>query len=408
MHFPSWQRFPGRFTIVFGVVLVALFVIEQINGRFWLNDFRVYYGAGGALLAGDPLYGVAHGLDSGFFKYAPVLALFYAPFSLLPYGLAASLQFALIAFAFVDGSIRVDRMIRERFMLDKAPNYWPLFITALVCVVHLHRELHLGNINMILLWVLLVALDKMNTGRTTIASILIGLAILAKPHFIVLLPLFFAFGKYRQLGVALITMIVGIVAPALVLGPMRTIALHGEWLNAMAEHNAALIYTHGDDLRAVNTVYSLVHRGFIKYFMAPSNLEAYGLLLGIAGIGGAGVLWLQSRIKDREKLFNMSFLVLVALVPSITLTDTEHFLFALPLVAYLVHHLFPKPVPAWLIWPAIVTLFAYGGNWEDALGTLSGHMIHFGVLGMGNVALIVLCIYLFLRSNQIQRSVSNR
>ncbi|MBK7618262.1 MAG: hypothetical protein IPJ10_02835 [Flavobacteriales bacterium] len=76
-----WNRYPNRFTVILGVVALLLFVLEHVNGRFWLNDFRVYYGAGEALLNGEPLYGVAHGLGTGMFKYAPALALFYALFA---------------------------------------------------------------------------------------------------------------------------------------------------------------------------------------------------------------------------------------------------------------------------------------------------------------------------------------
>jgi hypothetical protein len=128
---PSWNRFPGRFTIIFGAISLLLFVLEHINGRFWLNDFRVYYGAGEALLNGAPLYGVAHGLDSGVFKYAPVLALVYALFAMLPYGVAASVQYLLITLAFIDGLRRIDRLVRLNLLSGKAEAYLPLFLIAL-------------------------------------------------------------------------------------------------------------------------------------------------------------------------------------------------------------------------------------------------------------------------------------
>ncbi|MGV3638238.1 MAG: hypothetical protein ACO1NQ_11415, partial [Flavobacteriales bacterium] len=76
------RPYPRLFTIVFAAIALLLFVVEHINGRFWLNDLRVYYGAGEALLNGEPLYGVAHGLDSGVFKYAPILAMVCALFAL--------------------------------------------------------------------------------------------------------------------------------------------------------------------------------------------------------------------------------------------------------------------------------------------------------------------------------------
>jgi len=384
---------------VFGALLLALFVIEHINGRFWLNDFRVYYGAGEALLNGAPLYGVAHGLDSGVFKYAPALALFYALFALLPYPIAASIQYTLIAIAFVDGSIRIDRLVREKLLVQRPAGYLPLFLTALVCVVHLHRELHLGNINMILLWLLVIALDQLLNGSRNAGAVLIGIAILAKPHFVVLLPLLVLFSKYRELGVSVGVVLLGMLLPSVFLGPTGNVEVHKAWFAAMAEHNSSLIYTGGEDYRSVNTIYSFVHRSVGKYFMEPNSLEAYTILGGIVLVFGAFLLWLKSWTTSNSSLFAMGYFLILALVPSITLTDTEHFLLSMPLVAYLIHHLVPIARTRWLVLLGIPVLFAYGGNWEDALGPFAAHMIHYGVLGIGNGLLILICGWVFARSN---------
>lgn len=403
---PSWHRYPGRFTIVFGVLLLALFVIEHINGRFWLNDFRVYYGAGEALLKGEPLYGVAHGLDSGVFKYAPALAMFYALFALLPYGIAASIQFALIAIAFIDGSIRIDRLVREKLFPQRPAGYLPLFLTALVCVVHLHRELHLGNMNMLLLWVLVIVLERLLNGNRTIGAMLIGIAILAKPHFVVLLPLLVLFGKYRELGISIGVVVLGIVLPSLFLGPATNLEVHNAWFSAMAEHNSSLIYTGGDDYRSVNTIYSFLHRSVGKYFLEPTSVEAYTILGGIVLVFGAFLLWLKSRTSSLPSLFAIGYFLILALVPGITLTDTEHFLLSMPLVAYLIHHLVPIARPHWLPLLGIPILLTYGGNWEDALGPFAAELIHYGVLGIGNVFLILICGWLYARSNQTTQIAS--
>lgn len=402
----SWSRYPGRFMIVLGTVMLLLFIVEHINGRFWLNDFRVYYGAGESLLNGEPLYGVAHGLGTGVYKYAPVLAAFYALFALLPFPIAASLQYILIALAFLDGSRRIDRLVRDRLLNGRAASYWPLFLTGLVCVVHLHRELHLGNINMMLLWSLIVALEYVLAERSTLGGIILGAAMLAKPHFVVLLPLLVLRGKFRVTTIAMGTIMLGAFLPSLFLGWEGNRAVHRDWLGAMAEHNSALIYTGGDDYRSVNTLYSFLHRSVLKYSMGPSALEAYTVLGVVALLFGAFVLWNKRRNTDASRSFAFEFLLLVALVPSITLTDTEHFLLAMPLVAYLMHQLVPRPAPRWLPWIAVPILFAYGGNWEDALGPFSARMIHFGLLGIGSFSSLVLCAILFVRSNHSTDKVS--
>lgn len=400
------RPYPRVFTYTIALIALVLFIVEQVNGRFWLNDFRVYYGAGEALLNGKPLYGVAHGLDSGVFKYAPLLALVYAPISLLPYSIAASIQYLLITLAFIDGARRIDSIVRTRFIGDKAEGYLPLFLIALTCIVHLHRELHLGNINMMLLWTLAVALERLLRGQARIGGVLLGLVMLAKPHFLILAPLLVLHGKWKTLAAALVALLTGIALPTIVLGWAGNLMVHAEWVSEMAKHNAGLIYTGGDDHRAVNTIYSFVHRTLLKDMFAPSNTEAYALLVVIACAVGCFVWWNKKR--RVQEAFSVEYFVLVALVPSLTLTDTEHFLLAMPLVTYIVHRLVPHASPRWLALVAVPLLFLYGGNFEDALGPYSDVLIRYGLLGVGSFALVLLSAILWSRSNQHPIPVSNQ
>ncbi len=398
---PRWDQFPHRFTLVMGLVALLLFIAEHVNGRFWLNDFRVYYGAASALLKGEALYGVAHGLSSGVFKYAPIMAFVYAPFSLLPYPLAASLQFALITAAFIGAVLQADRMVRSHLLDGRSPAYLPLFLTTLVVVVHLHRELHLGNINVMLLWVLLFGLGKLLNGRDLLGGMAIGLAMLAKPHFLVLLPLLLLYRRWGALAAMAGVLLLGFLLPSLFLGWERGMAMNVEWIEQMGRHNAALIYAGGTSYEAVNTVYSFLYRSLFQHFMAtPGNVLAYGILGLIAlTVGGLVLRNLRAGIPFAQG-FTFVFLLLIALVPSITLTDTEHFLLAMPLVVYLVHHLVPKASPRWIVLVSVPILFAHGGNWEDLLGPWSQRLIHLGVLGIANILLIALTIALFLRPSK--------
>ncbi len=401
-----WNRYPNRFTVILGVVALLLFVLEHVNGRFWLNDFRVYYGAGSSLLQGEPLYGVAHGLGTGVFKYAPLLALFYALFAWLPYSVAASLQYLLITIAFVDGMRRIDRLVRERWLNGEQASYVPLFITALVGVVHLHRELHLGNINMMLLWMLVVALEALLQDRPLRGGMILGLAILAKPHFLVLVPLLALRRKWKLGGVVLITIAFGLLVPTFFFGWTGNIVAHSDWLQAMSSHNAALIYTGGDDHRAVNTIYSFIHRAVFQYFIdPPSTVEVVAILAVIALFIGGFVLWNRKQ-RNNDRDFSFEYLLLVGLVPCITLTDTEHFLLALPLVTYLVHRSLHAADQRWLLAFTVPLLFAYGGNWEDALGPLSDRSVQIGALGIGTFGIAILCSVLWIRSNRIPSTVS--
>lgn len=406
-----WNRFPDRFTIIFSAIAGLLFIAESINGRLWLNDFRVYYGAASALLNGDPLYGVAHGLDSGLFKYAPVMALFYVPFALLPYSLAASIQYVLITGVFIGAILRMDRAIRAHLFPTREGLYMPLFLTALVVVVHLHRELHLGNINVLLLGLLIVGLDDLLCGKPSRAGVLLGLASLAKPHFLVLLPLLLMRGYWRSSALSVFTVVAGLMAPALVLGPHASWTLHQEWLGEMAKHNAALIYTGGNAYNAVDTVYSFLHRALLQHILPGTDRTEVYVVLGVIAVA-TGALVLHDLRAERKGATNgssflLEFFIILALVPSITLTDTNHFLFSTPLVMVVMAHTIPKAQPSWLRYAAIPVFLAYGGNWADALGPLSDRMVHYGILGIANMGLILIgSVLLLQRSNLRAAAVS--
>lgn len=395
-----WNRFPNRFSIVLIAVALLLLAAELVNGRFWLNDLRVYYGAANALLNGDALYGVTHGLSSGYFKYAPFMAMLYVPLALLPYPIAAGIQYALIVCAFLGSALVADRLVRTHILGGKSSSYAPLFLTLLVVAVHLHRELHLGNINVLLLWLLLTGLDRLLSGQGRGAGMLIGLAILAKPHFVVLLPLLLLRGHARSVTMAVMTVAGGLLLPSIFLGWNASFHLHREWLGEMAKHNASLIYTGGDACNNVDTVYSFLHRAILDRFTAAARPEeALLILAGIAALIGAIVLWNLKRERGSGGApgnTTFEYFLLLALVPSITLTDTNHFLFAMPLVLLILHHVGQGARWKWIGPVSVLALLAFGGNWGDALGTLSADLVHYGVLGMANAALLCIGALLLL------------
>lgn len=409
---PNWSRYPGRFSIILLSVAALFLLLEAVNGRLWLNDFRVYYEASGALLRGDAPYGVAHGLSSGFFKYAPVLGFLYAPLAMLPYPLAAAVQFALIVLAFNGALLKADHIIRVWALPLKAASYLPLFLCLLITGAHLHRELHLGNINTLLLLLLMAGLQALLVGRRQLAGLLWGLAILTKPHFIVLVPWLMLRSEWQVLRWALVSIALGIFLPLPFIGFAEWKELHAAWINAMASHNAALVYTGGGERQMIDTAYSFAHRAFFGKVLGWRTAATVIMVLAMVALA-MGALVLRNRLKEMPgqrtmNLLSEAFLIL-ALVPSLTVTDTNHFLFAMPLILLVVHRLVPKPAPRWLWLAAIPILLAHGGNWSDALGPLSDTLTHFGVLGMANVTLAVLgfCLF-FLGLNQARFKASKQ
>ena len=129
---------------------ITMFSFEFINERLWLNDFRVFYDACNALLADQQVYGKNFGLDTGFYKYAPSTLILFVPLAYLPYSLALSIYFFLLSFAVV---LLLKSITQFWFKKEKNQQlkFWFSIFLMLSVAVHLIRELHLGNTNLLLL-----------------------------------------------------------------------------------------------------------------------------------------------------------------------------------------------------------------------------------------------------------------
>ena len=93
---------------VFGIFIILLIIFIQ-QDRLYLSDFKVYYGAARDLLQlpitygnytisnTENIYEKYYGLSSGYYKYSPTFALLITPLSLLPWSIASSLYYIIIA-----------------------------------------------------------------------------------------------------------------------------------------------------------------------------------------------------------------------------------------------------------------------------------------------------------------------
>jgi len=376
-------------SLLLSTILIAFFVVENINGRFWLNDFKVYYAAAKRLADGGNIYNEIFTLGSGYYKYSPFAAIFFIPFSLLPYNIASGIYFFIIV-ALIIYILNVSMAIIIKYFSeesqDSSQHQIILFYTFIICVVHLQRELHLGNVNVLLLAILLFSIKEIIENKIVLPAILIGIAILFKPHFLILFPLLFLKKEYKILFIAFITIICGLFIPAIFLGFNHDIVLHSQWIETMKTHNVSII-------DAEQTIYFLLNHYFLRYITNDTSI-----IYVIAGLMIASLfLFIKQRKRNKEfsdQDFLLNSFLLLALIPSITLTDTEHFILSMPMIMYLIYFIRTNKVkPLFLIFFVTGILF-YGGNIHDLLGsTLSQWVLFHGILGMGNLILISLLVY---------------
>jgi hypothetical protein len=301
----------------FALFPVLYLVLLFVNQRFQLSDFNVYYGAADALMNGEQVYGKSFGLSSGFYKYSPEALVPFLPFALLKYDVAAVLFYLLNAGILVLLLNEFKLTFFKQISWGKEV-WFMLAMTFLFFGDQLERELFLGNVNALLLLLTLWSVRSINNKQYAKAGIIYAVVLCFKIHFLILLP-YFIFKKEWKV---LLYTLLGLMGAALVLFvcvPNRFIVLHSQWLKAVQAHNVQLD-------QSPNTVYFFIQKILSSVHMAVVPTAAVLIGLAIAGLTYLKFIW-----KNVGKGFQSNeALLLLALIPVLTHTDTEHFLWAMP------------------------------------------------------------------------------
>ncbi len=366
------------FYIFAALLVLAALVLEHINGRFWLNDFRVYYMAATDLRHGLPIYGVVFGEDTGLYKYLPFPLYFFVPFTFLSFTVAATIHWLLMGILLIACFPAMERALSR--LEGPVPKPALRSTLGLLCIaVLLVRELHLGNINLGLLFLVIWGVERLLAGKTRVAGLALGIAWLIKPYLLLMVvPVIRR--EWKVLGTAGAGMAVGLLLPMLVEGPSKWWAMLVEWGQAVARHN--LTIESPDRISAI--LASNLH-------LSPTTWIDL-LFIVFAGVILAVVTWYYAKGDNGKPSVQADRAMVLwtasAIVPNLVITDQQHFMFTLPLILYIIAGLF-KYRDRWVLLLFLIAMLPYATRSSDLWGsalenTLAGH----GVLGMGNLFLI--------------------
>lgn len=374
----------NKFILFSILIFLVIFVIEKINGRFWLNDFRVFYSAAEALVHHEKIYGKAFGLETGFYKYSPVALLFFTPFTIISFESAAIIDFVINAIVCISIIIVTQQLITEYIFHNKNKKTVTLFLIFICVINHVVRELHLGNTNLILIFLLVNSVKLELREKSVLAGILLALVILTKPYFLILLLPFLLFKRQKAIVSTLLSILIFVAITFFVFGIGKGQELYSEWFLAMKDHIGYLSSNH--------TLFSLLNT-----YLGIIIPGSFGIVfLGFFSVASFVILWVYdfqtdhgSSIKKNNSTFIYYYFILIAVVPSILITDTEHFLFSLPLIALLITKIVNEKIK-WQMILLLIVMLMYGGNSSDIWGkNLAGKFENFGMLGLSNLMMVI-------------------
>lgn len=391
----SYQK--NKIIYWFTFCLFALIVsLEIINHRFEMNDFKVYYLAGKAFFNNQEIYGVQFGLASGYYKYSPVFLLIFSPYLIFGYKTACILHAFVLAIATIQTLISIKEIYQKLINQREIQNHY-LFIFAIFIIVnHLFREIHLGNLNMILVMLLSLGIQQILNEKKILPGFFIALAIFIKPYLIILaIPLFFhkKFGFLMSLSAWLGILL---ISPITYLGFDKFILMNKHWIHEIFQHGAYLYSNH--------TFTSLIRQYVTEALNDHSHLYFLISFIFIYTLIYFTLLKKHSvkSEKNNHTILVFSYFILLALVPNILITDTEHFLYSTPIILFSIYTLESIQNTKLKI-AYVVFSILYGINSPDILGKfLSGKFEDFGILGLSNLGLIVVFILLQRKQNSIE------
>ena len=386
-------EFNKRFIIFLSLICLITITLEMINGRFWLTDFQVYYSAAHNFLSGDAVYHVCFDSGSGFYKYSPVLLFFFMPYTLLSYKIASVIHFIVLAFALGYTYSLVISILKKYFFGNGIRREGLLLSLSFIGIlVPFSREMHLGNINILILLLSCQAIMFFIDEKPFSGSLLLGLVILAKPFYLLLLLPLILRKQWKAIGWLGIVVACGAILPFFLYGVDYTVTLYSGWFSTMIGHST--------DYPGMSSLGYLVRHNF---FPALTGNAEYVIILLYSGL----MMWFINYNRSREQKvddgkitmqgnFFFEWILMLSFMSLLFRTDWVLLLLTAPLIMFIIFYI-SQTRRFWLIPVLVVFLFLYGANSDDLLGKeLSGAILRSGLMGLGNFCIVILSLILFL------------
>lgn len=360
-------------------VIVLLIAAYALQMRKDMTDFGVCYQAGERIRAGETLYRPSDGHLQ--FKYAPLSAILYAPFSMFPREAAKAAWFIvdlvllLACFALAYMALAPPRR----------PAALILGLAVLVLGKFIGREFELGQVNLLILGLILSALIAFQKRKDGLAGLLWALSLFFKPYALVFLPYFLVKKRFRILAAGAATVVAGLAVPALFYGLAGNVHLLGEWARTLSQSTSGLLEV-GDNA----SLYA-----FLAKHVGRNGLST-GLFFGIAALLAGSVLWLMIRARRDGTAGSemLDFAFLLVLVPLLSpLGWYYNYLYGLPAVVLILNS-FDRLSPAWR-YTAGIDLLIIGGTLREVLGkTAFRFYTHHSLVALNFLVILLVLIHL--------------
>jgi hypothetical protein len=407
---------------VYSFILFLFFVIFSITQTNRGQDFEVFLQSAKYFLSGQSIYLSDYQTDLKYF-YSPFFSVFFVPFVFLGTWGAKYLWF-LCNFFFLILIYRSIYFYLDTDYLKYKKMFW--FLLTLFSLRFILAVFNLGQMNLFLMFSILVGMRLVINGKIKLASLLFALGVNIKLITIVIVPYLVWKKQYKTLLWFFIWTIFFLFIPFLFLGYNEGIQTYKEWyvttirhsISADPSNTLSFSYDPGVyNLRSLiaqlfsegnyvlegfkRTIFILPEAGFIKISQALELLLVFSCVF----IFGKP----QNNINNKKKiLIELSYLLLVAVLIS-PVQRKYSFVFMFPAYASLLYFYFSSLQNSQYyrrrIYIFCLLLFSYIINSLSASDIIGRYMYTIGeyyqVITYGSLLLLVLLFFInFIYKNE--------
>jgi hypothetical protein len=382
----NWKQ---NYWVIFILVLSgASLAGELANNKFQTLDFEVYYKTATRMLHSAELYSVAE--DGHYvYKYSPVAGLYFVPFAILSYPVAAATYWILLTVLLIVGLKVFYTLLDDTDSQRKRNSISVVLILSLLAIgVHVHREWHLGQVNLLLLIIYIFMIRAYTKKQLLVFAALLSFSIFIKPFALIFLPYLLYKKQWLTIVYSLAFTLILAFSPLILYPSLAQLShLYQSWQNELAVELSAKQNLLAD---ANHTIFSVVARYTPTRFMLTTahSQKIYQLIVLV--LIGIGFLFFSLRQRKKEATLS-EFSFLIALIPLLAFTSENAFLFELPVIMILTYHfkLLSLIQKALFITGCVLI----GANIYDVLGSeMSAYLISISVYTFGAGVLLFLML----------------
>jgi hypothetical protein len=375
------------FWILFIVLFsLAALTAEKINSRLYMSDYKVYHRTAKRIVNKENIYSVKQ--DGHYvFKYSTTSGIYFIPISFIPLKYAKYIYWLALTILLCIGVNVLYKLIDNKYKIGANKN--SIIILSIIAVIaHIFRELHLGQVNMLLLVMYITLIYFLQQKSKILFALMLSISVFLKPFGLIFFPYLLIKKEYKIILTSLIFIFILALLPLLFYPNWHDFSnLYFDWINELKVelNKKQALLADGN-----HTVFSVFARYTpLKFILVNQIIEKVyqALVLIIIGAG----LFIEFRKKNHNSDIVYQMILLISIIPLLAFTTYNLFIFELPIILYLIYFFKDLNITQKIM--VVIGCILIGGNIHEITGSaLRDYLIGISVYTFGTISLITALI----------------